>query len=277
MLPKPKRESAVTLPMSDIEFWDLGNNRGIVRMRNGGLVFVDTRDQSLASPIRSSGEWEPQVARVLLRFLRPGATVVEVGSNIGCHTLTMALAIGRSGSMLAIEANPDVAELLQCTVAINSLRQVRLVNAAVMDRPGETTIFATETNLGGGAVGLPGWESDPGLSQHKRHVVQAVTLDSLTADLAGVDLIRMDVEGCELAVLAGAQQLLSRSPRVKIVCEWGAYHAPSYFGMAEGLDALMARGFRFWRIEPDGALTPQSRAQMLERQFCEVVIAAELD
>ena len=263
--------------MTDIEFWDLGNHRGIVRMRNGGLVCIDTRDRSLAAPVRHSGEWEPEVARVLLRFLRPGGTVVEVGSNIGCHTVTMALAIGRRGSVLAIEANPDVAELLQCTLAINSLRQVRLINAAVMDRPGETTIFATETDLGGGAVGLPGWESDPGLSRHQRHTVQAVTLDSVTADLACVDLIRMDVEGCELAVLAGAQRLLSRSPRVKIVCEWGAHHAPSYFAIEEGLDALIERGFRFWRIEPDGALTPQSRTQMLERRFCEVVIAAELD
>jgi FkbM family methyltransferase len=263
--------------MTDIDFWDLGNNRGIVRMRNGGLVFIDTRDQSLATPIRSSGEWEPEVARVLLRFLRPGGTVVEVGSNIGCHTLIIARAVGASGSVLAIEANPDVAELLQCTLAINSLRQVRLVNAAVMDRPCEVTIYANAADLGAGAVGLPGWESDPGLSRHKRHTVQAVTLDSLTEDLAGVDLIRMDVEGCELVVLAGAEQLLSRSPRIKIVCEWGAYHAPSYFGIAEGLDALIARGFRFWRIEPDGALPPQTRTQMLERQFCDVVIAAELD
>jgi len=225
--------------------------------------------------VQQSGEWEPHVTLVLKRLLRPGAHVIDIGSNIGCHVVTMARVIGAGGSLLAIEANPDVADLLRCTVAANHLRQVRITQAAVLDRSCEVELFARDEDLGGGAIGVPGWENDPWLREHRRHRVRAITLDDLTADIESIDLIHMDVEGCELAILAGAERLLSRSLEVKIVCEWGAYHAPSYFNIEAGLDMLIARGFGFWRIAPDGALLPQSREQMLAREFGDVVMARQ--
>jgi len=255
--------------------WRLGDRLGVVRMRSGDLVFYDPHDKSLGIPVEQSGEWEPDVTLVLKRLLQPGARVIDVGSNIGCHVVTMARAIGDGGSLLAIEAHPDVADLLRCTVAANHLRHVRIIQAAVLDRSGEVELFARDDDLGGGAVGLPGWQDDPWLREHRRHRVKAATLDDLAADIDRADLIHMDVEGCELAILAGAQQLLSRSPEVKIVCEWGAYHAPSYFDIEAGLDRLIAGDFSFWRIAPDGSLLPQTREQMLAREFCDVVMARQ--
>src|SRR5712691_3950022 len=135
--PNPRPENETGQEASpQIPHWRLADTLGAVRMRNGDLVFIDPRDESLGVPVQTSGEWEPHVTLVLQRLLRPGACVIDVGSNIGCHVITMARAIGHSGSLLAIEANPDVADLLRCTIAANRLRQVRIVQTAVLDRVG---------------------------------------------------------------------------------------------------------------------------------------------
>jgi len=165
-----------------------------------------------------------------------------------------------------------VAKLLRATLRSNRLRNVTVFENAILDRAANVELWASEKNLGGGAVALPGWESDPQLASWKRHRVSATTLDLLFADLPKIDLLHIDAEGCELAVLAGATSLLSRSLDVAIVAEWGAYHAPSYFDIEKGLGFLVETGFRFWRIEQDATLSPLSTGQLLEREFCDILI-----
>ena len=173
LLPRKRPAPAPPAPPSDdmpeTPAWQVEDGLCLVRMRNGALVFVDPRDESLGVPVRAKGEWEPHVTRILERLLRPGDRVIDVGSNIGCHVVTMARAIGDGGALLAIEANPRVAELLRCTVAVNRLRQVRIVEAAVLDRPGTVELYVHDRDLGGGAVGRPGWEAVPVLREHRRY------------------------------------------------------------------------------------------------------------
>jgi len=259
--------------VAQVPFWDLGDNVGVVRTNASDLIFIDTRDESVGAPIRRDGEWEAHITQTMKRLLQPGGAVVEVGSNIGCHVVTMARSVGRTGSVLAIEANPDVADLLRCTVAINRLRNVRIVEQAVLDTPRDVELWASPSNLGGGAVAIAGWESNPSVTGWHHHSTKATTLDALTEALPSVDLIHIDAEGCELAILVGAEQLLARSPQVKIIAEWGAYHAPSYFDIDKGLEFLVGCGFSFWRIAIDATLLPQTKEQMLERDFCDVLMA----
>jgi len=259
-------------PDSQNYSWDLGESLGAVRLRNGGLVFIDVRDQSLGWPLRAQREWEPEIGKLIGRFLPSGGTAIEVGSNVGCHVITMARAAGAAGRVIAVEANPVVAQMLRATVEINGLRNTRVAETAVLDRPQDVELFASPLHLGGGAVGLPGWDQDPNVRDWLRHKVRAITLDDLAADVASVDLIHIDAEGCELAILAGGGKLLSRSPAVKIIAEWGAVNAPSYFDIEQGLDMLIQYGFHFWRIS-NGGLVPQSRDQMLAREFCDVVMS----
>jgi len=254
-------------------FWDLGDNVGVVRTHARDLIFIDVRDESVGAPVRRHGEWEPHITQTMQRLLLPGGAAVEVGSNIGCHVVTMARSVGPTGSVMAIEANPDVADLLRCTVAINRLRNVRIVEQAVLDSPRDVELWASPSNLGGGAVAIAGWENDPNVTGWHHHSTKATTLDALTEALPSVDLIHIDAEGCELAILVGAQQLLARSPQVKIIAEWGAYHAPSYFDIDKGLEFLIGCRFNFWQIAPDGTLLPQTKEQMLARDFCDVLMA----
>jgi FkbM family methyltransferase len=252
-----------------VPFWDLGNYCGIVRAHNGSLICIDTRDAPVCANIRRLGSWERHIESIYRRLLRSDSIVVDVGSNVGYHAAAFA-SIARS--VIAIEANPWTASLLRCTIALNHLRNVTLIERAIMDRPQSVEIFAADTELGGGAVARPSWYDDPTWSNHRRYRVDAVTLDSVTKGVTAVDLIHLDIEGCELPALLGATELLDRSPNVAIIMEWGAEWAPAYGDVEIGLDALTQRGFKFWRIESDAGLTPQTREQMLERQFmCDIL------
>jgi FkbM family methyltransferase len=247
-------------------------NRTIVRDRAGNRIVVDLRDNSVGAALRAFGEWEPHVAATMARFLRDGDVVVEVGSNVGAHVVNLSRNVGPSGKVFAIEANPEVAKLLRATLRSNRLRNVTVFENAILDKPADVELWASEDNLGGGAVALPGWESDPQLASWKRYRVSATTLDLLFADLPEINLLHIDAEGCELAVLAGAANLLSRSPDVAIVAEWGAYHAPSYFDIEKGLDLLAEMGFQCSCIERDATLRPLSVEQLLEREFCDILM-----
>lgn len=253
-------------------FWDLGGNVGVVRTLSGELIFLDTRDESVGAALRRNGEWEPHIAATMQRFLRPGQTAIEVGSNIGTHVVTLSRSVGISGSVFAIEPNPNVADLLRATIGANHLRNVILIEKAVLDRRKDVELWASPTNLGGGAVALPAWQNDPNLGTWLHHPVEAWTLDDLFSAVSSVDLVHIDAEGCELAVLAGGKSLLARSPNVCIIAEWGAHHAPSYYDVGAGLDLIAEQNFRVWRIEPDGRLIPQNKEQLLARNFCDVLM-----
>jgi FkbM family methyltransferase len=254
-----------------VPFWDLGEHRGIVRANNGNLICIDTRDEPVCGTIRRSGCWETHLESVYRRLLKPNSVVVEVGSNVGYHTAAFAR-IARS--VIAVEANPFTAAILRSTLALNHFRNVSVNECAIMDRPQMVELFTAETNLGAGSIGRPGWHDDPALADWRRYPVSAVTLDSITSDLPAVDLIHLDIEGCELPALMGAASLLSRSPDATIIMEWGAYWAPDYGDLAVGLDYLESLGFGyFWRIDPsDATLTSKNKQQMLEREFCDVLI-----
>jgi FkbM family methyltransferase len=266
--------------VSDRRFWDLGEHRGIVRATNGNLILIDTRDTSLGHEIRHTGCWEPHVEAVCLRLISASSVAIDVGANIGYHTAVLARV---AKSVLAVEANPVTATLLRGTIALNGFRNVSVIEHAAMDQPQAVEIFAPDEYLGAGAVARANWYDDPNLTHWRRYPVEAVTLDSVSGDVLAVDLIRMDIEGCELAALRGARELLSRSPAARIIMEWGLINAPAYGNIAEGLDYLAGLGFtHFAKIEPDGSLTRKSRAEMIDRlgigryDICDVVISRSL-
>src|SRR5580765_8476349 len=77
-----------------------------LRLPSGRVVEVvgDDEDLTLITPLRASGgEWEPHVRRVMERIVRPEWTCLDIGANIGVHTLALA---ELAREVIAFEANP---------------------------------------------------------------------------------------------------------------------------------------------------------------------------
>jgi len=91
-----------------------------------------------------------------------------------------------------------------------------------------------------------------------------------------IDLLRFDAEGSEGRILHGSAQLLARSPRVRIVTEWSTAMLELQGTDPEELSAwLHARGFKAWKIEADGCVSPLSQPDLPRAPHCDVVFARE--
>ena len=149
------------------------------------------------------GTYELEKQRALQRLVRPGMTIYDIGAQAGFYTLFFSRLTGESGRVYAFEPCPYEVRFLIDHVRMNGLANVRIIQAAVAERTG----LAGMSTGRGSCQNQICDDADPILS------VPSVNLDSL--GLSPPDLLKIDVEGAESAVLGGAQRMLrERRPPV---------------------------------------------------------------
>jgi FkbM family methyltransferase len=92
----------------------------------------------MLSAIRALGKWEPGESEWLREHLSAGMIALDIGANVGYHVMTIARAVGQSGSVIAFEPDPFNYELLTCNLVINNIRNVCTVPSAAGDYNGVT-------------------------------------------------------------------------------------------------------------------------------------------
>jgi FkbM family methyltransferase len=151
------------------------------------------------------GGFEEHFGELFHRLVSPGDRCVDVGANIGVHTVRLARLVGAAGQVTAIEPDPGVAERTRRNIMLNELANARVVNAAASDQAGQMRLYRpdpSDTN-----------RARASLLQHPyltgdTATVPVVTLDELCD--GPVALIKIDVEGHEAAVLRGAAAVVAR-------------------------------------------------------------------
>jgi|GEM_PF-898419 len=171
--------------------------------RYGILSFLRD-DDPIGLSLRRYGEWAQLEIDFVLQFLFEGATVVDVGANVGTHTLAFARAVGPEGCVHAFEPQEMIFELLRSNAETNAIDNAVLHLRAAGERAGiryvPTIDYASHVNAG--AVSL---RAAPGESAG---TVEVVALDDMALD--DVRLIKIDVEGMEPDVIRGAAATLAR-------------------------------------------------------------------
>ena len=142
------------------------------------------------------GTYELEKQKSLERFIRPGMTIYDIGAQAGFYTLFFSRLAGGGGKVFAFEPCAYEARFLIDHVRLNHLDNVRVIQAAVSEKrdllPMSSDRGMCENRLG----------DDPGATL----IIPTISLDS--SGLPVPDLIKMDVEGAEAAVLRGAQKIL---------------------------------------------------------------------
>ncbi len=217
-------------------------SRPLLTTLGNGLDIAVPRSASTA-PLFYCGGWsESETAIFLERVVHPGRVVFDVGAHIGEYTL---LAAKRGATVHAFEPDPANATLLRANVASNALAKVTVHECAVCDCEGQVGFLAHRdpalSELGKKGQILGGYTDTS---------VRAIRLDSITAPR--IDVIKIDVEGAELAVLRGAKTILARPPSAApvLVFEF-APHQYARFGYAprEVLNMLTGYGYRIARLD----------------------------
>lgn len=145
------------------------------------------------------GTYEEEQSRLFARVVGPGDAVLDLGAHLGYYTLLASLLVGASGRVHSFEPNPRNAWYLRRHGRLNRCRNVAVEEVAVYDRPG-TLRFAAGSGTGTGR-----------LSESGDLEVAAVRLDDVV-ERSGIrpTVLKIDVEGAEGAVLAGAREVLRR-------------------------------------------------------------------
>jgi FkbM family methyltransferase len=200
---------------------------GFVQHGSGDLVYVPR-------PLDARGRhclfYEPRLHPAVAARLRPGAVAVDIGANLGEWSVPLARSIGRDGRLVAIEPSPEVAAALARTMAANNFAQAEVIACALGEREGEAGLALNAEDSGQSRL-----VRGPGAPSLR---VRVRRLDDIVAErgLARLDLVKIDVEGEEPAVLAGAEATIARF-RPALVIETG--HEPE--GGREAVAALAQR------------------------------------
>lgn len=167
-----------------------------------GKMLHNRNDTYIGNSLERYGEWGQEEIELCRQLVRPGGVVLDIGANVGSHTLGFADAVGPGGLVYAFEPQRIVFQTLCANVALNSLTQVVARQQAVGEAPGSLMIPPINPNQVGNFGGL-------GLGQHAAgEPVPCIRLDDLP--LPQCDLVKIDVEGMEAQALRGARATLQR-------------------------------------------------------------------
>lgn len=161
--------------------------------------------------------YDPRIEGLFCPLIPEGGVVIDGGACIGDHTVAYAERVGRGGEVWAFEANwPAFICLAHNTASYRHLPQVQAMPLALADRCTRVRIAQHESNAGASTV-MFSTQQNP-----FKDGWPAINLDRFL--FRGVHYMKLDVEGCELLVLQGAEQLIRRH-RPIILLETGSHLA----------------------------------------------------
>ena len=213
----------------------------------GGLFHCDLRDAT-AAEVCFTGRYEPQETQLLQDLLGPGDVFVDVGANWGYYTLAAAHLVGSAGHVVAFEPEPRLFALLASNIDMNGLGQVvrrPVAVGATVERVPFSAFKAEDGNWG--VSRAVGHDRAMAVDFESESVPLDTALDAVSVDV--VQLVKIDVEGAETAVLAGMERGLAggRYRYVMLECHPGllAERGASEMDCAT---SLAAAGYRLWLI-----------------------------
>jgi len=152
--------------------------------------------------------YEPYMQRAFLKWVHSGSVVYDIGAHVSFHSLFCGLLVGSSGRVFAFEPGPEARASLMRQVAVNPGIPVTVLPYAISDRSGTAWL---DTSRG---------SSQCFISDRGSIAVEARTIDALVMEgLPAPDVMKIDVEGHEKAVINGALDTL-RTNNVIVLVDW---------------------------------------------------------
>ncbi len=167
------------------------------------MFLFPATDKVIGRALELYGEFAESENRVMAQLVKPGDTAVDVGANLGTVTVPLALRVGPTGRVFAFEPQRMVYQCLSATLALNGIGNVEAFRLGVGAKEGTARLAlprgGQKMNLGAARL----------VREGAGEAVRVIALDSLA--LRSCALIKIDVEGMEAAVLAGAGDTVART------------------------------------------------------------------
>jgi len=177
----------------------------IVKQCRYGNMIINRRDRWVGDSLDIYGEFSESEVEVFRKYIKPGDLVLDVGANIGAHTVALSHLVGDSGIVVAFEPERYNYYTLCGNLAMNNIKNVVAFQQAVGEKAGTINVPYIDNphNSNYGAL-----ELDQDYSTIPHYKVPCITLDSL--HLEKCNFIKMDVEGMEKFALMGCVETIKK-------------------------------------------------------------------
>ncbi len=204
------------------------------------------------------GEYEPSEFLAVQRIVQPGATVIDIGANIGWYTLNLAEWVGSEGRVIGFEPFPQNFQSLEKNIQLNTFNNITAENIAIGQEEGELILHLnTKENNRGMVSVIP---TDNAIHES----VKVTTLDLyLTQNpVEKLDFIKIDIEGNEYSALLGMHKTLENfSPAILLEIR----DLPELKELnTKCLNLLNSMGYKQYVISQNGNLTLDKQKHSLE-------------
>jgi FkbM family methyltransferase len=173
---------------------------------NGMRVIVPLNDEG-GHAMFLNGYYEPDTVKLFERLIDTGAIVFDVGANVGQYTLVASGCVGPAGQVHSFEPEPVTFAWLERNVRLNPVTNVHLNPIALFSERTTMKMYVASVR----DTGSNSLVGEPWTYSGQTRDVECVTLDDYMAQhgIDHIDVMKMDIEGAELAALKGAQRLFS--------------------------------------------------------------------
>jgi FkbM family methyltransferase len=171
----------------------------------GNIIMNLKPEEHIQQQLFWYGEYEKPLGIVLKRLLHPDSTFLDIGANIGYFSL-LAARSAPDGYIVSFEPVSYLFEAFENNVRLNSITNIKSIKAAVSEKEETRLIYLSDMDN----TGMSSFQKPENYSG-KNEMVKVVSIDSWFSNsgLTKVDLIKIDVEGNELAVLKGMKETVT--------------------------------------------------------------------
>jgi FkbM family methyltransferase len=168
-----------------------------------GRMEILPDDQIVCASLVDYGEWAQLEIDMMRSFISPGAVVLDAGAFIGTHTLAFADKVGPKGRVYAFEPRAHIHRLLETNIQLNGFACAQAMQLGLASK---AEMFHSSGDAG---KNFGGFSLTPGETSADATSFDCRALDSF--DFPSFDVLKLDLEGMEVAALIGAQKTIARS------------------------------------------------------------------
>lgn len=224
----------------------LHNGQKIVSPLLGNFKICCDTNTWIGAKIYYTGDYEPELKKIFKSNINVGDTVLDIGANIGFHSMYFAELVGKNGRVIAFEPVPYNFESLKFNLKLNNFPQIEINNIALSNKNEELNITTEKESNNPGSFNL--------FNLGGETTIKCFIGDEIIK-LNKVDLIKIDVEGYESFVLDGLLKII-KIHRPKIVFEYDKmYHRKTNLPDSYIFDFLENLNYSLFGINRHG-ITP---------------------
>lgn len=185
-----------------------------------GLMIFDTKDLTIGLELNEYGEYSEHEVKLFAECINPGDVVLDVGANIGAHTIVFSKLVGNTGQVLAFEPEKHNYYSLCGNIALNNRENVLAVQIAIGNEEKLVDIPIVDHNVWYKSGGMSLFDD---YSKYPTYKIRLTKIDEFK--LPSCNFLKIDVEGMAPEVILGAEKLISETKPIV----YAEYHSQNEF------------------------------------------------